>query len=118
MGSVQNYGRESRQSYVVIPGGEPIGRLLSNRVLAEELGNHCGIEVGTHLDDGLPTEPGDPAVMVVEAHPVSRDCVRDKLDHRDVARDDHVGDPQLRTIGERLLPSLLNVPSWKARLEG
>src|SRR5271166_6384684 len=62
----------SRQSYVVIPGCEPIGRLLSNRVPAEQLRDHCGIEVGTHLDDGLPTEPGDPAVMVVEAHPISR----------------------------------------------
>src|SRR5271170_3211124 len=70
------------------------------RVLAEQLGDHCGVEVGAHFDDDVIMEPGNPAIMVVKAHPISRRCVGDELDHRNVPCGDQVGDVQLRTIKE------------------
>ena len=40
----------------------------AHRVLAEQLRDHRGVEVGADLDDGVPIEAANPAIVVVEAH--------------------------------------------------
>src|SRR5262245_57435912 len=57
----------------------------SDRVLPEQLGDQCGVEIGAHLDDRLVPETHDPAIVIVEAHAVLSRGLREQLDYRDVA---------------------------------
>src|SRR4029453_1788320 len=67
-----------------------------HRILLEQPGDHCGVEIGAGVYDHVVAEIDDPAITVVEPHAVLGSGARVECDYGLIVLDDEILDAELR----------------------
>ena len=71
-------------------------RASEHRILLEQPGDHCGVEIGAGVYDHVVAEIDDPAITVVEPHAVLGSSARVEFDYGLIVLDDEILDAELR----------------------